>query len=78
MGFLHGYPDKDLRAGQCPIAVIGGERSGFVAGKFMYELEPFIPKGSPMIVIEDSDHHIMADQPLALVEVIKAQLAKWD
>ena len=77
MGFLHGYPDKDLRAAQCPIAVIGGERSGFVAGKFMYELEPYIPKGSPMIVIEDSDHHIMADQPLKLVEAIKAQLGKW-
>ena len=77
MGFLHGYPAADLRAAQCPIAVIGGERSGFVAGKFMFELLPYIPKDSPMIVIADSDHHIMADQPLKLVEAIRAQLGKW-
>jgi pimeloyl-ACP methyl ester carboxylesterase len=77
MGFLHGYPDADLRAGKCPIAVIGGERSGFVAGKFMYELAPYLPPNSPMSVIANSDHHIMADQPLKLVETIKAQLGMW-
>jgi pimeloyl-ACP methyl ester carboxylesterase len=77
MGFLHGYPDKDLLAGRCNITVIGGERSGFVTGRYMYQLEPFIPPGSSMIVISDADHHVMADQPLALVEAIKTQLANW-
>jgi pimeloyl-ACP methyl ester carboxylesterase len=76
-GFMHGYADKDLRAGRCPIAVIGGARSGFVANKFIYELAPHIPPKSPMIVIPDSDHHIMADQPLALVDAIRTQLANW-
>jgi hypothetical protein len=28
-------------------------------------------------VIPDSDHHIMADQPLALVTAIRMQLANW-
>jgi hypothetical protein len=30
-----------------------------------------------MIVIPDSDHHVMADQPLALVTTIRTQLANW-
>jgi pimeloyl-ACP methyl ester carboxylesterase len=77
MGFLHGYPQNDLAVAQCPIAVIGGARSGFVTEKRMNELVPLLPKGSPMIVIPDSDHHIMADQPLALVVAIRMQLANW-
>lgn len=76
-GFLHGYPANDLSARQCPIAVIGGARSGFVTEKRMYELAPYIGAGSPFVVIPDSDHHIMADQPLALVAAIRTQLANW-
>lgn len=76
-GFLHGSPANDLSAAQCPIAVIGGARSGFVTEKRMYELAPYLPKGSPLVVIPDSDHHIMADQPLALVAAIRMQLANW-
>jgi pimeloyl-ACP methyl ester carboxylesterase len=77
MGFLHGYPANDLAVAQCPIAVIGGSRSGFVTEKRMHDLAPFLPKGSPFVVIADSDHHIMADQPLALVAAIRMQLANW-
>ncbi len=77
MGFLHGYPANDLAVAQCPIAVIGGARSGFVTEKRMYELAPHLPTGSPFVVIPDSDHHIMADQPLALVAAIRLQLANW-
>lgn len=76
-GFLHGSPANDLSVAQCPIAVIGAERSGFVTDRRMYELIPHIPKGSPLLVIPDSDHHIMADQPLALVAAIRMQLANW-
>ena len=76
-GFLHGYPANDLAAGQCPIAVIGGARSGFVTERRMNDIVPYLPKGSPLVVIPDSDHHIMADQPLALVAAIRTQLANW-
>ena len=77
MGFRHGSPANDLSVAQCPIAVIGGARSGFVTEKRMHELAPYLPKGSPFVVIPDSDHHIMADQPLALVAAIRMQLANW-
>jgi pimeloyl-ACP methyl ester carboxylesterase len=77
MGFLHGSPSNDLSVAQCPIAVIGGARSAFVTDKRMDELAPYLPKGSPLVVIPDADHHIMADQPLALVTAIRMQLANW-
>lgn len=77
MGFQHGYPANDLAAARCPIAVIGGAHSGFVTERRMYELAPHVPQGSPFVVIPDSDHHIMADQPLALVTAISTQLANW-
>ena len=56
---------------------MGAERSGFVTERRMHDLVPYIPKGSPLVVIPDSDHHIMADQPLALVAAIRMQLANW-
>jgi pimeloyl-ACP methyl ester carboxylesterase len=36
-----------------------------------------IPADTPQIVIPDSEHHIMVDQPLALVAAIRAVLATW-
>src|SRR5262249_39361322 len=52
--FLHGHPANDLSVAQCPIAVIGGARSGFVTETRMQELAPYLPKGSPLVVIPDS------------------------
>ena len=37
---------------------------------------PF-PKGMIEIAIPDSNHHIMVDQPLALVAALRALLAAW-
>jgi pimeloyl-ACP methyl ester carboxylesterase len=31
----------------------------------------------PTIVIPDSEHHIMVDQPLALVAALRSLLAVW-
>jgi pimeloyl-ACP methyl ester carboxylesterase len=36
-----------------------------------------IPASVPTIVIPDSEHHIMVDQPLALVAALRAALALW-
>jgi pimeloyl-ACP methyl ester carboxylesterase len=77
MGFVHGNAANDLAVAQCPIAVIGASRSGFVTERRIYELAPHLPNGSPLVVIPDAAHHIMADQPLALVAAIRTQLANW-
>ena len=36
-----------------------------------------IPANVPEIVIPDSAHHIMVDQPLALVASLRTLLATW-
>ena len=59
------------------VSTPGGARSGFVTERRMNDIVPYLPKGSPLVVIPDSDHHIMADQPLALVAAIRTQLANW-
>jgi pimeloyl-ACP methyl ester carboxylesterase len=45
-----------------------GERPGAAAE---------LPVAAPRIVIPDSEHHIMVDQPLALVAALRAVLAMW-
>ena len=36
-----------------------------------------IPADAPHVVIPDSEHHIMVDQPLALVAAIRTLLTVW-
>ena len=36
-----------------------------------------IPADAPQVMIPDSEHHIMVDQPLALVAALRALLAAW-
>jgi pimeloyl-ACP methyl ester carboxylesterase len=33
--------------------------------------------GAPQVAIPDADHHVMVDQPLALVAAFRALLAGW-
>jgi pimeloyl-ACP methyl ester carboxylesterase len=61
-----------------PLAHIWGDRSEIIrrhspesGGK------DFIPPEAPRIVIPDSEHHIMVDQPLALVSALRALLSAW-
>jgi len=41
------------------------------------QVAKFIPPGTPQIAIPDSEHHVMVDQPLALVAALRALLATW-
>lgn len=61
-----------------PLAHIWGDRSeiikrhGLAGGG-----RDLIPADAPHIVIPDSGHHIMVDQPLALVAALRALLTAW-
>ena len=59
-----------------PLAHIYGDRSAIIRrhGLSGHDL---IPAAAPHIVIPDSEHHIMVDQPLALVAALRALLAAW-
>ena len=61
-----------------PLVHIYGDRSAIIsryasAGGMPDPLGPDIPR----IIIPDSEHHVMVDQPLALVSALRAVLAMW-
>jgi pimeloyl-ACP methyl ester carboxylesterase len=58
-----------------PAIHVHGDRSQIIArhGGQPKQLDPSIPS----VAIPDSDHHLMVDQPLALVTAIRTALAYW-
>jgi pimeloyl-ACP methyl ester carboxylesterase len=61
-----------------PMVHIYGDRSEIIRrrGPGSTRFDP-IPPSTPRIVIPDSEHHVMVDQPLALVAAIRSVLALW-
>ena len=63
---------------KCRVAVFRGEKSMLFsesAGKYMRELTN---KKTPIIAIPEAHHHIMVDQPLALISALRALVTDWD
>ncbi|MGH7017284.1 MAG: alpha/beta fold hydrolase [Caulobacteraceae bacterium] len=67
---------------RAPLAHIYGDRSEIIRrhsqppGGFGGGPSLFAP-GTPTVIIPDSEHHIMVDQPLALVAALRALIAAW-
>ncbi len=62
---------------RCRVAVVRAEY-GLVdpeTGDYMYEL---LGRTSPIIEIPDAYHHVMLDQPIALITALRALLADWE
>jgi pimeloyl-ACP methyl ester carboxylesterase len=59
-----------------PLAHIYGERSAIISRRESGEPSP-LPEDMLELVIPDSAHHIMVDQPLALVAGLRGLLATW-
>jgi pimeloyl-ACP methyl ester carboxylesterase len=63
---------------QVPLVHIIGDRSQIIRRHAMLEdTRRRIPTSVPEIIIPDSEHHIMVDQPLALVASLRTLLAAW-
>ena len=60
-----------------PIAQISGDRSAIMRRRELGAQGDFVPSGVPHAIIPDSEHHIMVDQPLALVAALRTLLAVW-
>jgi hypothetical protein len=80
--FLWGKLDRRKPIGQLdpakapPMAQIFGDRSAIMLRREM-AAGRFVPANVPSIAIPDSEHHIMVDQPLALVAALRTLLAVW-
>jgi pimeloyl-ACP methyl ester carboxylesterase len=59
-----------------PLVHVFGENSKIMQRAGMADPDGLL-KGIRKVVIPDSEHHIMVDQPLALVSAIRALLISW-
>lgn len=66
-----------LRAARCPLAFIYGEKSMFAMGDGMNHLRDQAKGRSPFVMMPDAYHHLMMDQPIAFVSVLRTLLSCW-
>jgi len=67
-----------LKAIKCRIAIFRGENSILMPpqiGEYMFNL---LGRAAPVVTIPEAQHHVMLDQPLALVAALRALLADWN
>jgi len=67
----------DPRQLDCPVAYIYGERSILVTPQTLPRALEILPSDTPVIPIPEAAHHVMIDQPLALVSALRTLLATW-
>lgn len=70
-------PVAFLAAARCPLALIRGDRSQLFRDADAAYLMSLLPSGAPEIVIPEAEHHVLIDQPLALVAALRALLSVW-
>jgi pimeloyl-ACP methyl ester carboxylesterase len=76
--FSIGDTSDRLKATKCRIAIFRGERSVLMPpeiGEYMFNL---LGRNAPVVEIPQARHHVMLDQPLALVAALRALLADWE
>jgi pimeloyl-ACP methyl ester carboxylesterase len=76
--FSIGDTEALLKSTRCRIAVFRGEHSVLMppqVGTYIFNL---LGRSAPVVEIPEAQHHIMLDQPLALVAGLRALLADWE
>jgi pimeloyl-ACP methyl ester carboxylesterase len=66
-----------LPAALCPLALIWGDRSALMDGRFLEYTLSLAPAGTPKIVMPEAAHHLFLDQPLAMVASLRTLFAAW-
>ncbi len=66
-----------LRAAPCRRGLIYGERSAVVSRASAAYQSTLMGVGAPVTEVPGAQHHIMLDQPLALVAALRTMLGRW-
>lgn len=66
-----------LRAARCPLAFIYGEKSMFAAGDGLQHLRDQAKGRSPFVMMPEAYHHLMMDQPIAFISILRTLLSCW-
>ena len=61
----------------CRVAFLFGDRSRLMTSGRLELIRRHAPVDAPWIVIPDAGHHIMVDQPLALIAALRSLLEAW-
>lgn len=73
------YKDRrssnDLAAAKCPVSFLWGAQSRLMPAAVVDYMRRLAPPGSPAVEIPQAGHHVMLDQPIATVAVLRALLA---
>jgi pimeloyl-ACP methyl ester carboxylesterase len=69
--FDMGKPGKDLLESRCPVTWLNGARSSLIDEAVRQNIETFSPLGTQVVTLDDANHHLMIDQPLAFVETVR-------
>jgi pimeloyl-ACP methyl ester carboxylesterase len=69
--------EKELASARCPIAFVHGERSFIMDAETAAYTRRHAPPGTPVFAMPQADHHLLLDQPLALVSTLRALLEGW-
>ena len=67
-----------LKEAKCNIGLIYGEKSSLLDEKTVSFMRSLMPKGSPVISIPEAQHHLLLDQPMAFISVIRLILQNWE
>lgn len=68
---------SSVRAAACPLAFVYGEWSAIVPSALRERQRAHAAPGTPFVGIPESHHHVMIDQPLALIAAIRTLLQIW-
>ncbi|KKC24572.1 hypothetical protein WP12_18565 [Sphingomonas sp. SRS2] len=61
----------------CPLALIDAEHSTVTGGEDRAARLERLPAGSVRVVIPETHHHLMVDQPIAFVSVLRSIMDQW-
>ena len=75
--FSIGDMDARLRDTKCRLAIFRGENSILMPPEIGNFMSSLLGRTAPVVEIPQAQHHVMLDQPLALVAALRALLADW-
>ena len=68
---------EELARAQCRLAFVWGAQSKLMTGDVIDYSRTHAAFGTPFVEIPESEHHVLLDQPLALVSALRALFAGW-
>lgn len=67
---------EELAEAACDVALIRGER-GMATRDITDGIRERLGRNVPVVLIPDAGHHIMLDQPIAMIAVLQTLLSQW-